>query len=73
MDYTVTTSPDVGSDSATGVSNGTYMLSFAALAPETTYTWTVDVTSGSDNTIENFTFTTRKAPRRVVGWRLGLP
>jgi outer membrane protein assembly factor BamB len=61
MDYTVTTTPDIGMDSATGVPNGSYTLTVSGLAADTTYTWEVDVTADSDNTVESFSFTTRKA------------
>ncbi len=62
MDYAVTTTPDIGSDSATDVSDGTYSANVAGLAYDTSYTWDVRVTDGTDITNESFSFTTRPAP-----------
>ena len=50
MDYSVTTSPDIGSDSASGVSDGNYTVSVSGLNYDTTYTWYVDVTDGTNVT-----------------------
>jgi len=58
MDYTVTTSPDIGSDSGIGVSSGTYSVPVSGLAAGTLYTWTVQVTDGVDTTESVFQFTT---------------
>ncbi|MCK4995593.1 MAG: PKD domain-containing protein [Thermoplasmatales archaeon] len=61
MDWTITTSPDIGSSSGTGEGNGTKTCSVSGLEYETTYTWTVTATdpSGSGNTTSvSFTFTT---------------
>lgn len=58
MDYTVTTSPDVGSDSATGVGDGAYTLPLGALESGTTYTWEVTVTDGDNVTSATFEFST---------------
>jgi cysteine-rich repeat protein len=68
MDYTVSTSPDIGSDSATGVSDGEYVLAVSGLAYDTTYTWYVDASdpAGSGGTTNAvFSFTTETAPG---GW-----
>ena len=46
MDYTVTTNPDIGSDSATGVTDGTYTVPVSGLSYNTTYEWTLSVTDG---------------------------
>ena len=59
MDYTVTTSPDIGSDAKTGVGNGIYTLSVSGLSYDTTYTWTVTATDGVHETVRTMTFTTR--------------
>ncbi|MFE3845958.1 DUF2341 domain-containing protein, partial [Thermoplasmatota archaeon] len=61
IDYTVETSPDIGSDSDTGVSNGTYNVIVSGLDYLTTYTWFVNATdpAGSGNwTNVSFMFTT---------------
>ncbi|RLF25348.1 MAG: hypothetical protein DRN01_06510, partial [Thermoplasmata archaeon] len=61
MDYTVETSPNIGSGSDTDVSNGTYSIPITGLDFNTTYTWYVNVTdpTGSGRwTNETFTFTT---------------
>ncbi len=68
MDYSVWTSPDIGSDGATGVSDGEYVLAVSGLAYDTTYTWYVDASdpAGSGGTTNAvFTFSTETAPG---GW-----
>jgi hypothetical protein len=58
MDYTVTTSPGIGSDAATGVTDGTYTVPVAGLSYNTTYEWTLSVTDGTHPVSEILTFTT---------------
>jgi len=58
MNYTVTTSPFLGNDTKTNVSNGRFTLSISSMAPSTTYTWVVNVTDGKHWTYKTFTFTT---------------
>jgi len=62
MSYTVTTSPDIGSDSATGVGNGRYSVPVDHLSYLTTYTWYVNVTDGTHSTNVAFQFTTGSHP-----------
>ncbi len=62
MNYTVETSPDIGSDSANNVYNGRYYVSISGLAYETTYTWFVNATDGEHESQQIFTFTTVRAP-----------
>ena len=62
MDYTVTTSPDIGSGSVSGVANGTYSVAVSGLDYETTYQWDISVDDGSGIVYETYTFTTGKAP-----------
>ena len=59
MNYTVTTSPDIGSGSGTNVYNGRYNESVSSLSYSTAYTWHVNVTDGTNRTEATFTFTTR--------------
>jgi len=59
MDYSVETSPDIGFDSATGVSNNTYTISVSGLAYDTVYSWFVNVTDGTYASNKTFSFTTR--------------
>jgi len=61
MDYYVTTSPNIGSDSATGVSDGTYTVFVGGLAYNTTYAWQVKVTDGTYWANVTYIFTTRHA------------
>ena len=63
MDYTVETSPDVGSGSGTGVGDGTYFIN-VDLSYFTEYTWYVNVTDGVHETKEVFTFMTE--PESIV-------
>ncbi|MFO7676970.1 MAG: hypothetical protein R6V50_01090 [Thermoplasmatota archaeon] len=61
MSYTVQTYPDIGSDNASEVSNGTYNVTVSNLIYATTYTWYVNVTNEVNPrawTNETFTFTT---------------
>jgi hypothetical protein len=58
MDYTVTTSPDIGSDSGNGVGDGTYTVDVSGLDYLTEYTWYVTVTDGVHQTNKEFSFQT---------------
>jgi len=58
MNYSVETSPDIGSDNQSGVGNSTKSLTVTNLEGETTYTWYVNVTDGMYETNVTFTFTT---------------
>jgi hypothetical protein len=58
MDYTVTTSPNVGSGGATGVGNGRYTVSISGLQYSTTYTWSIHATDGTHSTDVTYSFTT---------------
>ncbi|MFE3846247.1 DUF2341 domain-containing protein, partial [Thermoplasmatota archaeon] len=59
MDYSVETSPSIGSDSASGVGNNTYNVPVSGLAFDTVYTWFVNVTDGTYDSNKTFSFTTR--------------
>jgi hypothetical protein len=58
MDYTVTTSPDIGSGSGSGVGDGTYTVDISGLDFSTEYTWYVTVTDGVHETNKEFSFQT---------------
>jgi hypothetical protein len=58
MDYYVSTTPDIGGESQTGVLDGTYSLSVSNLAYGTTYKWWINVTDGMHWTNTSYTFTT---------------
>ena len=58
MNYSVTTSPHVGSTIANNVPSGRYSVSVSDLEYSTTYLWTVNATDGGNQTIREFTFTT---------------
>jgi hypothetical protein len=60
MNYTVTTSPNIGSDSGTNVGNGRYNVAVSGLAYDTTYTWNVSVTDGTNVAYKVFNFTTEE-------------
>jgi hypothetical protein len=62
MNYSVTTSPNVGSGSGTNVGNGTYSVSVSGLTIETDYTWQVNVTDGTNWTNVTYHFDTRTPP-----------
>jgi chitodextrinase len=61
IDWTITTSPDIGSSSGTSESGGTKTCSISGLDYSTTYSWIVTATdpSGSGETVqETYSFTT---------------
>jgi hypothetical protein len=62
MNCTVTTSPNIGSDSGTNVGDGRYNVTVSGLAYDTEYTWNVNATDGTNPRYKVFTFTTQKAP-----------
>ena len=62
MDYTVTTTPDIGSDTVIGVTDGVYSVAVSGLDYETTYQWDISVDDGSGVTNQTYSFTTEKAP-----------
>jgi hypothetical protein len=72
MDYTVTTSPDIGSGSGNGVGEGTYSVPVSGLEGTSEYTWYVTATDGVHETNKVFSFKT--APLMVFdpfdeGWQ----
>jgi len=65
MNYTVTTSPNIGSGTGTNVANGAYTVSVSGLLSNKKYTWQVNVTDGTTWTNATYTFTTESGPG---GW-----
>ena len=65
FDWSITTSPNVGSSSGTGEFDGTKNCDISGLNYETTYIWTVtatDTDGSGETTEEDYTFTTESAP-----------
>jgi len=62
MNFSVYTSPDIGSGGLTNQGNGTYTLPVSGLDYNTTYTWHVNVTDGVSWTNVTYTFTTESVP-----------
>jgi hypothetical protein len=66
MSYSVTTSPNIGSASGSSVGDPyvwrTYTVPVSGLNYDTTYTWTVRATDGTNWTIRTYTFRTAHAP-----------
>jgi len=58
MDYTIQTSPNIGSDHKVGVNNGTYALPVSGLTYGVLYRWFVNVTDGSHDLRKVFNFIT---------------
>ncbi len=58
MEYTVETSPDIGSTHATGIHNGTYVVAVNGLTYGVFYRWYVNVTDGTHWTRKILTFET---------------
>ena len=61
LEYTVTTSPDIGGASGTVAGSGTITVPLAGVVPFQTYTWQVDVTDGVEWAHRTFSFTTYDA------------
>jgi hypothetical protein len=59
MNYTVTTTPNIGSGSGTNVGNGIRTVAISGLSPSTTYRWQVTATDQSGHTTtQNYWFIT---------------
>jgi hypothetical protein len=58
MNYTATTSPDVGSASNTSVTSGQFKVNISGLMYFTTYKWTINATDGNQSTIITYSFST---------------
>jgi hypothetical protein len=58
ISYSVTTEPDIGSDSGGLKPDGTYSVAVSGLESLTTYSWTIELTDGMDITKKTLTFTT---------------
>jgi len=56
MNYNVTTTPNIGSKSASGVSNGVITVPVSGLVSNTQYTWYVTLTDGIKTDAKNYTF-----------------
>jgi len=56
--YVIETNPNIGSGSGIVVGHGKCALNISGLEPNTTYTWTLKVTDGTNWTNKTFTFTT---------------
>ena len=62
IDWTIETSPSIGSNSGSGESNGSKSCSISGLAYSTTYTWFVNATDGNSWAKGLYFFTTKAAP-----------
>jgi hypothetical protein len=58
LNYTVATTPNIGSGSGTNVFNGVYSIPINSLSPSTSYSWTVTATDGIYSNSTTFTFNT---------------
>ena len=58
MNWTVETQPDIGSGTATGVSDGQYSVAISGLEYDKKYTWFVNATDGTYWTRSTYNFTT---------------
>ena len=65
FDWTIETSPNIGSSSGTDDTNGTKTCSVSGLQAHTTYTWYVNVTDGEYWTNKTYTFTTLNNPPTI--------
>jgi predicted double-glycine peptidase len=62
INWTITTSPNIGSGSGANGYNGTKTCAIAGLAYSTIYTWIVKANDGSKWTNKTYSFTTQSAP-----------
>ena len=62
MDYTVTTEPDIGSDSGYNKNDGRYSVSVSGLEPDKTYEWTVEVSDAESTVKKSFNFIAEAGP-----------
>jgi len=69
MNYTVTTTPNIGSDSRVNIRNGRYAVAVGNLEHGTTYTWKVSVTDGENWANKTFTFTTEAPTWWNTSWQ----
>jgi uncharacterized repeat protein (TIGR02543 family) len=66
MNFTLTTTPNIGSSSQTNVPNGRYHVPIFNIQGYTTYTWTVNVTDGTNTATSTYIFTTGAGPAPVL-------
>ena len=62
FDWSIETSPDIGSSTGSGEGNGSKSCSVSGLTYSTTYTWFVNATDGNSWTNNTYTFTTESEP-----------
>jgi hypothetical protein len=62
LNWTIETSPDIGSSSGNNEGNGTKTCSIAGVAYDTVYMWFVNASDGSEWMNESFTFSTGSDP-----------
>jgi hypothetical protein len=62
MSYSVTSSPNIGSDTQINKTNGTYMVNVSGLAYSKVYTWSVNVSDGVNQISRTFSFKTTSEP-----------
>jgi len=61
FNWTIETSPNIGSSSGNNDNDGTKICNISGLQYSTTYTWYVNVTDGTDWTNQTYTFTTESS------------
>lgn len=66
FNWTIQTSPDVGSNNSQNATNGTKKCTISGLAYDTEYTWWVNATDGDNTTSEVYTFRTDDSDVPVV-------
>ncbi len=66
FDYTIQTSPKVGSRSSSGTTDGAKVCSLSGLAYGTTYHWWINATDGTSWTRRMYIFTTENDDSRVT-------
>ena len=62
MRYTVTTDPDIGDGVGIAKPDGEYSIPISGLKDSTEYTWTVELTDGLNEVVEQFNFFTEMLP-----------
>ncbi len=74
FNYTITTSPDVGSISEDNVVDGVKTCTVSGLNYSTVYTWYINASDGEDWTNTSYTFTTKSSTDfDIEDFKLNLP
>jgi hypothetical protein len=66
MSYTVTTEPNIGSGNGNNKGNGVYTVPISGLQQDKLYTWTIEVTDGTNTAKREFCFFVGETPTNTI-------